>query len=424
MTGTLTFIPRSGPILERVIGVVTGGMSGRNPMPRNFPDWLASYLKYTYGQESPDAFHLWCGIGAISGALQRSVWVDRGYYTLYPNLYIILVAESAVSRKSTALNIATDILQEAIPDYPIISQKITPEAFIAALNDIRETWPFSTGFIKASELSVFLGSSAKDVTIIQVLTDIYDCPKVFEYRTITRGLDIANEPYVCILAGTTPEWIKNALPAGSIGGGFTSRVIFVHAGAGWVKIPHPEITPAMLRERKKLVADLGLIGELKGEVTFSDEAYEWYSVWYVEVDRPDKYGHDLRGYAGRKSATLLKVAMVVSASRRDDLTITMDDLTVALSILNENEKNLPQVMQMIQKSEEGSLTMAIMNAIEQAGEEGLEHSKLLRNNSHRMNAIELGGIIDSLDEAGMIVIENVGGGKGKAVYRARRGRDD
>ena len=94
--------------------------------------WLEKYLEYTEDQESPSIFHLWVGLSLISAVLGRRVWIDRGYYFLFPNLYVVLVAGSARARKSTALGIGVGLLKKAGVDVNIISQKITPEAFIKA----------------------------------------------------------------------------------------------------------------------------------------------------------------------------------------------------------------------------------------------------------------------------------------------------
>ena len=77
-------------------------------------NWIYKYLKYTDQMESPSSFHIWSALAALSCTLQRKVWINRGFYTLYPNQYIILVAESAFCRKSTAIGVAiSDILQTA-----------------------------------------------------------------------------------------------------------------------------------------------------------------------------------------------------------------------------------------------------------------------------------------------------------------------
>ena len=152
-----------------------------NNSERKCKNWLTSYCHFTKEQESPSMFHLWVGLSVIASTLGRRCYIDRGYYTLYPNLYIVLVGGSARAKKTTAINIGYDIYREAFPDACLISQKITPEALIGVL--VSTTAEQSGGTIVSDELSVFLGNSNKDATLIQLLTKLYDCGNKLDYHT-------------------------------------------------------------------------------------------------------------------------------------------------------------------------------------------------------------------------------------------------
>lgn len=382
---------------------------------RQNKDWLRSYLEFTETQESPDIFHLWCGISAISAVLERKVWIDRGYYTLFPNTYVILVAESAVSRKSTAIGIAKGIVKTALPEFPILSQKMTTEALIGALHTSQKGNGISSGYVIASELSVFLGRSAQDATLVQSLTDIYDCPDPFEYHTVGRGVEKCPKSYLCLLGGTTPEWIRSSLPAGSIGGGFTSRIIFVNGNKGWRREAWPELSDEQIKLHATLAADLRSINQLSGEFEISDDAREFFSTWYEKVSDPDSNPEvSLRGYYGRKHDTLLRIGMVIAAGRRDKPVIEEIDLQNALAMLNENERNLPRVMNLIQTNEIGEESMIVLNTIKR--EKSIPHSKLLQRMSYRMDAAKLKAVVDSLEEADLIEITTDGR---KKIYKTK-----
>ena len=72
--------------------------------------WLQAYRRYVFKQESPDLFHFWTAMTMISSALRRHVWIDRKAYTIFPNLYVFLVEESAAARKSTAMELGLSLL--------------------------------------------------------------------------------------------------------------------------------------------------------------------------------------------------------------------------------------------------------------------------------------------------------------------------
>lgn len=104
---------------------------------RKLGDWLESYLVYTEKQESPEKLHFWIGLSALSAALKRQVWMNRGYYKLYPNTYVLLVAESAMLRKSTAMDIGIKLVRDAVPDIHYISGSMTPEGLMKHMNRIK-----------------------------------------------------------------------------------------------------------------------------------------------------------------------------------------------------------------------------------------------------------------------------------------------
>ena len=88
-------------------------------MPRIIQgSWLDEYMHYTRNQESPALFHKWCGISAVGAALERHISIDmgeegeKGAYQVRPNLFIILVADPALCKKSTAIDMMSDLLIE------------------------------------------------------------------------------------------------------------------------------------------------------------------------------------------------------------------------------------------------------------------------------------------------------------------------
>lgn len=365
---------------------------------------MIDYLKYTSSQESPTIFHFWCAASLMAATLERSCWLDLGYFRVYPNLYVILVAESAIARKSSAIHIASAMGKEAVPEMPLSSQKCTTEALIQTFKEQYEEREVSASYIVSDELAVFLGEGAEDSSLIALLTKVFDCPNVVDYRTIGRGTEEGFNICVNMLAGTTNHWMKSSLPPGAVGGGFTSRVVFVYGSDSGKRVPFPKLTPQQKEARKALAHDLATIRKThRGRYELTKDAREWYSTWYVDVSHPERADHTLSGYYGRRHITLLKTAMVVAAARREELVIREKDLEDSLAYLRETERHLPGVMQQVQASAEGEKSLRIYALIERAGT--IDHSNLLRRVHHICRARELQEIIDSLDEGGLIKVE-------------------
>ena len=378
-------------------------------------DFLVSYLEYTARQESPEMFHRWVAISMIAGALDRNVYMDRGFYELFPNLYIVLCAQSARLRKTVSSSIGANMLRKALGDeINYISQKITPEALIQELHNRGKKFEKSTGYIYSPEFAVFIGNSKRgDDTLISLMTDLYDPKDVFKYTTVGRG-EIGCK-YTCLnmLSATTPEWLKMSLPAYAIGGGFTSRIIFVFQSSTDRVIPFPHLSNEEQTLRDELMHDLRMIHRLRGEYKLTGEASNYYEDWYIKLYNPDAGADSIKGYLGRKHEMVLKIAIVLAASRRSKLIVTEDEIEEALKILTENERELPGVMDMVQSSEGGATNMRIFHIIRKKDE--ISHTNLLRACCHFVDAKQLSDIIETLGQAKMIVALTV---NGKVKYKA------
>src|SRR5438876_2460328 len=192
---------------------LTNGARQRNE------SFIDLYLEYTRDQESPDSFHLWTALTVLASAMGRKCFINKGYYQLYPNLFVVLVAGAAKCRKSTAINLGTtsptgEQLFENISTTKIISGKITPEKLIREISEAQIINPDDPGhpscpsiFIHSSELSVFLTKQSYGEPLIHILTDLFDCPKSWTNKTKNKGIDNLENVFVCILAATTPDGI-------------------------------------------------------------------------------------------------------------------------------------------------------------------------------------------------------------------------
>src|SRR5215510_5429957 len=169
--------------------------------------FLDLYMSYTQRQESPELFHLWTGITLLASVMGRKCYIDKGYYKLYPNLFVILVAGSAKCRKSTGINIGVGLLKELLKDLPavkVVSGKITPERFIDELQALSAGKADSPGLlVHSSELSVFLTKQSYGEPLIHILTDLYDCPDEWSYKTKNSGEVFLRDVFINIIAATT-----------------------------------------------------------------------------------------------------------------------------------------------------------------------------------------------------------------------------
>ena len=66
-------------------------------MARRLSDGIINaFCDYTKDTEIPTVFSMWAAMSTVSAALGRDCFIDRGPFVIYPNLYAVLVAGSAV----------------------------------------------------------------------------------------------------------------------------------------------------------------------------------------------------------------------------------------------------------------------------------------------------------------------------------------
>ena len=349
------------------------------------------------------------GLSILGAAVGRNIVIPRIKYTLRPNLFIILVAGSAKCRKSSALNIGKSILDQM--EYPpfVFAQKITPEALISALSRVK-SGDSTYGLLFSTELSVFLSKDALSRGVTSLLNDLYDSPNGdWVYHTKGGGRQALSNPTLGMLAATTQSEIGEIIPDAAVGGGFTSRIVFVYQDKpSQIHLFNPETTSGQeieetqteLEIRRNLVYDLNSIKtEALGPVKFTKEAKQVSLDWYSEElgrIRDEK----LDGYFGRKHDIMFKVATLLSVSETSDLYIKDTHIKESLGLLEENERNLGSIIDSVSSTKVGSIIEKVHAVIKRRGR--MSHSDLLQKCWRLANSQEMAIIIKTLLESGEI----------------------
>jgi len=388
--------------------------------------WLGEYMCYTSSHEAPDLFHFWVGVSVICGAVRRNVYFEQGYYRVYPNLYSILVAPPGVCKKSTAANIGVDILQE-LPNINIIREKATPESLVKAMSDGMVAQPITsdglqmeasaTAFIFAPELAVFLGRETYNEGLIGILTTLFDCHNKWESMTVGRGKQTLYNLHLCMLGATTPDLMSRVIPQSAFGGGFLSRIIFAVKNKTPRCVPFPKLRDQLQKEQ--LIARLVSISDRRGQIVQSKEAELWAIDWYMKHHKrlQDGEGLSLSGYLERKQDHMIKLCIVLLLSSGQEMILTPELYSQALSILNHTEKTMGDAFVSIQTTDIGKDHDRILKLIENSNGR-MEHSKLLRRLYGYMDAQGFRKSVATLKEAGFI--EEVLSGKAHEYILLRR----
>ena len=387
-------------------------------MPRHFSNWLTAYREYAQYSEAPDAFHYWTGVSSIGGALRRKVWIDMGYFKWHPNFFIFFVAPAGIVAKSTTAGIGIDMLAE-LPFINIGPSATTWQALVQKLSEIQEEIAYPDGSfqaqsavtILASELGNFL--DPRDRGMIDALVNLWDGKEgPFEKLTISSGNVVVLNPFINIIGCTTPSWIADNMTQYFAGGGFASRTVFVYAEKKRKLVAYPQRHMPKNTEKfkEKLIEDLEDISTLVGEFTITEEAFEWGENWYKEHyagEHPHLQNERFSGYLARKQTHIHKLAMVVSASRRNTLTITAEDFQEAFDETTKLEYDMPKVYGSAGREQKMLFATEMVEMIH--AEDGIGKEALYRKYFKTMSHDTFEEIVKSILATGYVSLDNVEG---------------
>jgi uncharacterized protein DUF3987 len=368
--------------------------------PRKLDNWLQSYLVVTNQQESPEVYHKWIALSVLAGAIRRKVFFDYegAGFLAYPNMYIVLVGPAGRCKKSTAMRIGRKMLSQ-VPGVNFTTDSVTREKLIQDLSQtFRDGHSSMTAY--SSEFATLLTSSGMDMVVF--LTDIFDSPPDWTHSTKMSQTNTIKAPYLNLMGATTPDWMSKAMPLDTVGIGLTSRIVFVYENTPRVRSAFPVLSDSQREIRNWLVEDLISISQLAGEYKLDSHARADYEEWYqARIQNPNPTGDPrLSGYFERKPVHLIKVAMLIAASFRDQLIITQNDLKEAHLLFNEVESKMALAFANVGKNPLATDYMDILDAI--AHQPGIKLADLLMKFKHNVRKEELAEVLDTLTAAGTI----------------------
>lgn len=397
-------------------------------MPRACPEgWLKTYVYHQRHSEAPTSFHFWSGVSTIAGALRRKVWTDHRYYQYTPNFYILLVAPPGIATKSTTLRQGLDLLRK-VRGISFGPQSLTWQALLDSMKQAEVSVRLTDGssmimscvHVAVSELGTFLRPENREY--LDQLINLYDAQLgELSRKTLGAGETVITNPWLNLIACTTPSWIRDNFPEVLVGGGLASRILFVYADKKQQLVPYPERLihdKDFEMEEKCLVHDLKQIASISGPYKLDETAYEWGDQWYTGMHnghRPEHLSSErFAGYLSRKQAHIHKLAMVIAASQRDERTLGADDLRAAEHYVSALENEMHHVFDSIGVSHGAVVYNEILGEIRNAKQVHFRY--LWQKVSKKIDPKAFKETIVNALEAGIIRREPLPGGDWMLIY--------
>lgn len=325
-------------------------------MARKLPSWIDGFRLMMKDRGSPSAFTTWAAVFAVAAVLERKVFVRTKKGVLYPNLYVINIGPPGIGK-----TVATEMIRKLmLPLYTgesnglhIAPSNVSRASLIDALDQAKRivTQPskspsqieFNSLTVISNELGNFLPAYEND--FMNTLTDLYDCHHYSEAKRSSKLNIKIDNPQLSFIAATTPSYMTSLLPEGAWDQGFLSRTILVYSGA----MPPEDIFGDDTWDAsadslfKQLVEDLKDIMNMSGMMYFTEDAADALNTWHKAGGPPTPDHPKLMHYNTRRTAHMLKLCAIVSASQSSEMIITLDHFTEALDLLAIAEGTMPDI---------------------------------------------------------------------------------
>lgn len=400
-------------------------------------NWLSELVEQHNELESPESFWYWGAIAAMSAVVKDQIWLNRQIYNLYPNIYVMLHAESGLKKGppiSMAKQLVRPVNNTRIIDGRSSIQGILKDLGTAYTQPGGKIQSKSVAFICSSELS---SSIVEDKVATKILTDLYDRQyNVGEWKSLLKmeTFELKN-PTITMLTATNEAMSEDFFTRSAIQGGYFARTFIVYEKEGQnsnsliyrlENPPNYNTSANYLKEIAKLTGQFAAMeGDKSDEFKYrkikkskrgNRELYfngvgimydDWYDNFKELVKTSDK---DETGTLNRFGDSVLKVAMLLSLAREPRLVISeeaMQEAIVQCEKLLGNVRKTTLGKQGISQSAlfKALVIMELLNRETHSVSRTVLMKKMWQNYE---NIAEFDDMMLGFDQAGMIRTNSIG----------------
>jgi hypothetical protein len=173
--------------------------------------------------DAPAQYHRATGVTILSTVMTPYISLPTSFGTFIPNIWIMILAGTTMTRKSTSLDIARRLLDDVTDDYMLATDG-SPEGLLTELG-YRDG---KVSLFHRDEITGFISAiSGRDYLsgLLESFTRLYDGQP--ETRILRRERIEITKPYLIFMAGGIKTRMEELVGMEHIRSGFLPRFIFV-----------------------------------------------------------------------------------------------------------------------------------------------------------------------------------------------------
>jgi hypothetical protein len=389
-----------------------------------------SYL--TWGEQATDAVAAYHELGAfitVSAVVAQNVRLKTSYGEMIPNLWGLVLGDSTLTRKTTAMRMCMDLIQEIDQDM-ILATDGSVEGILTGLS-LR---PSQTSIFYKDEVSGFFDSmNRKDYLagMPETLTQLYDVPKLLNRRLRKETITIQS-PIFIFFGGGIKDKVYSLISDEYILSGFLPRFLIVSGDADVSKIRTTgPATPEIMELRQDVLRDVANLYEVYVRVQAVEIAGQnvemnavvdaeltsdaWKRYQQLEMDMVKAASDSPVSMLAlptfeRMSRSVLKMAVLAGATRQEPqegrIEIEENDVNYAASFMQKWGNHTIDLIQNSGRTTAQRIVDRILEAIERSP--GISRSKIMQH--YKLRKREMDEIQGTLEDRGQVRIVREGRG--------------
>lgn len=272
-------------------------------------------------------FHHGDALVVLSTIIDRKAVLYTRQTTVYPNIWIYILAQSTIGRKTTVINQIYDFSHILHRSGRVeLPKQFSPESLVEILSESSHGYFIndeSAGLMKSMQKKSYM-ADARDIFC-----------GLYENRGFSRKLRtkkagdksefIVTDPYVTKLYATTPSNISRYADYDDFASGWLIRFLYYYPNYEKPYMGLTEATNEDFQKKNKLTQDISQLEEFFAKLSepvrfiFSENANIFFTEWCKNLETQMSNMDDdiLQAAAGRLEIYAIKLAMIYEIAKND-----------------------------------------------------------------------------------------------------------